>query len=105
MDALNAVWRVERLLWGSSLKRKIRNKRSRFYRNIPKVGIAACALSWVGNLWTYVALLFAVSSAVSAIWFGRGTITPRALALVGIAFFGLGIFRMRRAKSKISRQF
>lgn len=103
MDALNSIWRIERLIWGVSLKRKIRNERSRFYKNIPKFGVTGCALSLVGNLWLRVALFFGVIGAIMAIPFGRGTITPRAFEFLGLAFFILATYRMRCA-SKMSKK-
>jgi hypothetical protein len=103
MDTLNSIWRIERLIWGVSMKRKIRNKRSRFYKNIPKFGVAGSALLLVGSLWMRIALFFSVICLITAIPFGRGTITPRAIELFGLAFLFLGSFRMRVASKMLKK--
>ena len=103
MDTLNSIWRIERLIWGVSMKRKIRNKHSRFYKNIPKFGVAGSALQLVGSLWLRVALLLSVIGLIMAIPYGRGTVTPRAIELFGLAFLFLGSFRMRVASKMLKK--
>src|ERR1035438_10474488 len=102
-DALNSVWNVERLIWGSSLRRKIRNKRSRFYKYVPKLGVAGSAVMLVGDLWMRPALFLCAMSALMAIPFGKGTVAPRSIALIGLAFFIFALLRKRYA-SRMSKK-
>jgi hypothetical protein len=104
-DALDSIWRIERLIWGVPLKRKIRNERSRFHRNVPKFGVPGSALLLVGNLWMRVVLFFAAICTLTAISFGQGTATPQVFALVGIAFFILATFRMKSGSNMSKRSF
>jgi hypothetical protein len=99
VDALNSIWRIERMLWRFSLKRNIRNERSRFYKNVSKFGVPVSSLILVGNLWRRVAYSLIAISVVMAISFGRGSITPRTFAIIGAAFFFFSLYRIKCASN------
>jgi hypothetical protein len=102
MDALNSIWKIERLIWEIPLKRSIRSKRSRFCRNVLKVGVPGSALLLVGNLWLRLAFFIEVIGVIVAIPYGRGAVMPWAIGLFGLTFYIFWILRLRCA-SKISK--
>jgi hypothetical protein len=63
-DALHGIWSIERFLFGASIKRNVRNKRSRFFSLLPKYGPRGSATLIAANLWLLPGIILLIPSVV-----------------------------------------
>ncbi len=88
---LRSVSRLERVLFGTSLRRNIRNEKSRFYSMLPRYGAAASARMLVANLWILFFFPFFVCAVILDV-VTNGNSPLRALSYAFLGVFLAGCF-------------
>jgi uncharacterized membrane protein YbhN (UPF0104 family) len=84
--ALLAISSLERAIFGGSIRRNIRNQRSRFYALQPKYGIAGSSQLIVAQLWLLPAIMFLIV-AVALNLLSNGHQVMRQLSYVSFGLF------------------
>ncbi len=93
LTALASISGLERVLFGTAIKRNIRNQRSRFYKLLPRYGVAGSTRLIVANLWLLPAVCILLVSVILSVA-SKSTSPVRVASYVLFGIFAVCCFLM-----------
>lgn len=105
-QGLASLTRLDQVVWGGKVERRLRNQDSTIRIHVPKDGIAASTLDLVGRLWGLPVSAFLVGLVLFDLQTGKGVVTGLGwiLIAIGILSFGISVSHVFKA-SKERRAF
>jgi hypothetical protein len=103
-EGLACLSRLDRVFWGRRVERVLRNQQSTVWIHVPKDGMAASTLDFVGRLWLLPCNAFVVGIVLVDIHKGQGAVTGFGWFLIGSALISFIIGVTRIVKASRSRR-